>query len=116
MLSVWKRSWKEKDPFVDVQQKTLDGPSSSVSSLDLTAAAHPSDVERVKPAEDIGRKRLYPDSIELDDPPRKKVRLHRTDILSNMDAHLLTQVRQENGSKLISRCPYLLTLQMFQLF
>ncbi|KAG6918931.1 hypothetical protein DXG01_010586 [Tephrocybe rancida] len=42
MLSVWKRSWKEKDPPADGHQDMLDGLSSSVSSLDSTAAAHPS--------------------------------------------------------------------------
>ncbi|KAG6900911.1 hypothetical protein C0993_004348 [Termitomyces sp. T159_Od127] len=98
MLSLWKRSWKEKDPSINTQQKTLDGPSSSVSSLDSTAAAHPSDVGRVTPvlAEDTGHKRRYLDSIELDDPPRKKVRLHGTDTLLNADAEFLARVRQEN--------------------
>ncbi|KAG5716521.1 Dicer-like protein 1 [Termitomyces sp. T112] len=96
MLSVWKRSWKKKDTSINVLQKTLDGPSSSVSSLDSTAAAHPSDVGRIKRPhdEDIGHKRRYPDSLEFDDPPRKKVRLDRTDTLLNAD--LLEQVRQQN--------------------
>ncbi|KAG6890960.1 hypothetical protein C0995_000917 [Termitomyces sp. Mi166 len=99
MLTVWKRSWKEKDPSINSQQKMLDGPSSSASNLDSIAAAHPSDVGRIKPAHagDAGHKRRYPDSLGLDDLPKKRVRLHRTDTL---EKDLLEQVRQQNTPSL----------------
>ncbi|KAG6891279.1 hypothetical protein C0992_009471 [Termitomyces sp. T32_za158] len=99
MLNVWKRSWKENEFSLNAQQKTMDGPSNSVSSMDPTVAAHPSNVGRVKAAhaEDAGHKRRYPDAIELDNPPRKKF---RTDIPLNVNAKLLARVRQENAPSL----------------
>ncbi|KAG6813492.1 hypothetical protein H0H92_010517 [Tricholoma furcatifolium] len=70
MLSVWKRSWKEKTAPVDAEQDMLDGPGGSSSSLDSTVAAHPSDAALAEPS--LPKRRLsYTASNES---PRKRVR------------------------------------------
>ncbi|KAF5387826.1 hypothetical protein D9615_000336 [Tricholomella constricta] len=83
MLSVWKRTWKAKEPPVNTQQDRLDGPGSSVSILDFTAAAHPSDTvfSASLPPGDSKTKRLYSATDALSEPLRKRLKAYAVELL-----------------------------------
>ncbi|GLB33718.1 putative PAZ domain containing protein [Lyophyllum shimeji] len=100
MLSVWKRTWKEKDPSVHPSKDRLDAPSSSASTLGFTAAAHPSDTmsSAFGRSTDSRIKRPCTDDDEYPESLRKRPRTNASETaLSKVDRDtILEEAKRRN--------------------
>ena len=77
MLNIWKRTWKGKDFEITSGQTRLHEPAISTSSLDVTAAVHPSDspsFSPLSPEVSIAPKRYGPQDESGLEPDHKKQR------------------------------------------
>ncbi|KAF8076296.1 hypothetical protein FPV67DRAFT_1471163 [Lyophyllum atratum] len=103
MLSVWKRTWKQKDLPVNSQQDRLDEPSSSASILDFTAAAHPSDTasSAFLPSGDSGKRHL-PDVEAFSGMARKRLKIDAETPLSEVDKNKVLEGAKRRNTIIIT--------------
>ncbi|RDB22674.1 Dicer-like protein 1 [Hypsizygus marmoreus] len=127
MLSIWKRTWKEKVPSVNSQQGGLDGSSGGASPLDVAAAVHPSDTmsSPLSPTSPKTKRSRKPAELDAEEPPPKRLkskhRLNEVDIRpseaeSTLTDQILEQLKRENTIAVLPRQTAIHTLVPFLLW